>query len=173
MLVLVRQLNTTVRGAVKLSATVLGLMLLAVGPAAHAQETPAQSVPTWTGRVGVGQFVRVETAAGSERSGRLVQIDPDSLYLHSGSVAKNQIIRLRVFEGTRARRYGMVGAVGGALFLGYAGYELNGLDDSATPCRGLHCGALPGAVVGAVVGYGVGALLGSTMSVWRTIKDTR
>lgn len=156
-----------------MSLTVLGLVLVAAIQVADAQEGPARGDATWTGQVSVGQFIRVETAAGHERSGRLLQIDSDSLYLQSGPVAKHQIIRLRVFRSTRARRFGMFGAAGGALFLGTAGHELNGLNDDATPCHGLHCGALPGAVIGAAVGYGIGALIGSTISVWRTVKGSR
>ncbi|MEX2325659.1 MAG: hypothetical protein WD553_02605, partial [Gemmatimonadaceae bacterium] len=88
----------------KLSRLLLGLMLLAGIPAADAQVAPGQRATDLTGQIRVRQVVRLETLAGVERSGKLIGIGTDTLYLKSGSVAKNQIIRLRVFEGTRARR---------------------------------------------------------------------
>lgn len=157
----------------KLLAPMLGLTLSSGISPAGAQETGAQRNAPWTQQVGVGQFLRVETSDGVERAGKLVRIGPDSIHLVAGAVAIDQVIRVRVFERTRARQYAVVGAVVGALFFAKAGQELAGLDDSANPCRGLHCGALPGAAIGVLVGYGVGAAVGSIVNVWRTVKDSR
>lgn len=147
--------------------SVLGCMLL-LAPATVAAQSDSRSRTSSAG-IKVGQVVNVEAITGVKRTGKVIRVSSDSLYFRRGAVGINSVTRMRVRERTRARPYGIIGAVAGGVFLGMAGYSLNGLDDSANRCSGLHCAALPGAAIGTVAGYGVGALLGSTWSTWRDV----
>lgn len=156
-------LTTAHRGAA------LGSIFLMTASVVDAQSSPAPSLGLPDGPR-VGQLVYVETTTGVKRTGRLTGIGSDSLYFKRSAVGIDAVTRMRVRERTRARPYGIIGAVASGLFLGTLGYSLNGLDDSANHCSGLHCAALPFAVIGAIAGYGIGALVGSAWSTWRDVQ---
>ncbi len=151
-----------------LAIVALGWMLLIVPAATAAQSDPGSS--TRLAELKVGQVVYLELFTGVKRTGKLIGIGSDSLHFKRSAVGIDGVTRMRVRERTRARPYGIAGAFAGGALLGTFAYELNGLDDSADRCRGLHCAALPGAVIGAIAGYGIGALLGSTWSTWRDVQ---
>ena len=154
------------------SAALVVLAALAPGAGAQAPDSARRAA---LASLRPSTVLRVRIEPGGQFYGRLMGLSSglDTLLLSAPApqapraVAVGNIQTLWSQRGTRAERFGLVGAVGGGLAAGYLVYALGDDPDSGGSSRG--CGSCrfgAGALAGVVVGFLGGAAIGALQPVW-------